>query len=57
MASFFRQFISYCIIGILFFVHGAMEFASYVFEFLEDVEDGAEDFLIELGWEITKIDD
>lgn len=57
MTNFFRQFISYSIIGILFFVHGAMEFASYVFEFLEDVEDGAEDFLIELGWEITKIDD
>ncbi len=57
MSDFFRRFFSYCVIGILFFVHGAMEFTSYILEFFEDVEDGAEDFLIELGWEITKFDD
>lgn len=56
--SFTRQFISYSIIGMLFVVHKLMEVLSYFFEFLEDAEAGAENFLAEeLGWEITKFDD
>lgn len=42
----------------LFIVHRIMEVTAYFFEFLEDVEDGAENYLMEeLGWEITKFDD
>ena len=56
--NFARQFVSYSIIGMLFIVHRIMEVTAYFFEFLEDVEDGAENYLMkELGWEITKIDD
>ena len=56
--NFARQFVSYSIIGMLFIVHRIMEVTAYFFEFLEDVEDGAENYLMkEFGWEITKIDD
>ena len=55
---FMREFISYCIIAMLFIVHRLMEVFDFFLEFLEDAEAGAEDFLIEeLGWEITKFDD
>lgn len=56
--NFARQFVSYSIIGMLFIVHRIMEVTAYFFEFLEDVENGAENYLMEeLGWEITKFDD
>lgn len=56
--NFARQFVSYSIIGMLFIVHRIMEVTAYFFEFLEDVESGAENYLMEeLGWEITKFDD
>jgi len=53
-----REFISYCIIAMLFIVHRLMEVLDFFLEFLENAEAGAEDFLIEeLGWEIAKFDD
>ena len=53
-----RQFISHFVLTILFIIHRLMELMEYFYEFLEDAEAGAEDFLQEeLGWEIEKIDD
>jgi len=34
-----------------------MEVLDFFLEFLEDAEAGAENYLEELGWEITKFDD
>lgn len=56
--KFVHQLISYSIIGMLFIVHRLMDVTSYFFDFLEDAEVGAENYLMEeLGWEITKFDE
>ncbi len=53
-----RQFVSYCIIALLFILDKLIEIVDFFVEFLEDAEAGAENFLTEeLGWEVTKIDD